>query len=296
MLFLKSLDGLKLGRYAVFTSWALWNGLLQPPPHPLFYRLHKDSSTTGINTCMVLLLAAAPLLCCGLWGLLLPLRAASVTPVLVAIVFFSSSVYISAWIIDISRTIATQHRNRTYDLLCAAPAGAPGVSQAICAASLHRDERLTWVIFLRRLMTGLLLFILLMILLVTAATSRDTFDLPQLLRLLLDILLLATAFYIDHIQAIVMGCLVGMLTPARSRSRPETPFLAVGGFLILQIIIFSISLLAITGLLSLPTVNWWSGIILLAFFYLIREMVNVALWRMLVYQLNAGPTDFRVGV
>lgn len=296
----------KFGHFSIFITWALWKRLLYPESHPLFRRLHKISSDNGdvriyASWLFRLLLIACPVACCGLWLLLIQIKAPIVGPLFIAIVFLSGNVYVSLWIIEISVTIAREHEKGTYDQLCVAPAGVLGVNQVICAASLHRNDGLTWINIIRKLVAGLSLFVFLMILM-ASAFSQGVFNMVQLLRPLLEITMLVAATYIDHIQAVVMGCLVAMLVPVYSQSSKAVPIMAVAVFLTLQAIIFLVSIFLVASLLTLrqelPASSWGIEILLpvvsLVLFYLIRETFNVFLWRTLAYQLNVSPMELSV--
>jgi hypothetical protein len=280
----------------------LWQRLLNPASHPLYWQLHQEPShSERLSRLGWPSFIIAPLLCCGLWYCLMTLKATVISPLSIIVLFVSSSLYVSVWIIDITQMIIREHRQGTYDLLCAAPAGAINVNQAICAASLHRYNALMWINLARKLSAGLFLFVLLMIFPLAAFYQKPDEDL-RLWRPFLDIVALIIATYLDHVQTVVLGCLVAMLAPVQRPRNRDASLIAVGGFLTVQALIFLLTGLVIT-LLDLvyewfhPTSVWVElcrpALNLLAF-YLIRETFNIILWKELVAQLEASPAEFQV--
>jgi hypothetical protein len=202
-----------------------------------------------------------------------------------------SSGYVVAWVFRITTAIVREHERGTYEPHCLSPSGALGANWALCAANLHRDDALGWIDLLRRLLTGMLLFILLMVLL-TAAYRGNVPNLFQFLRLFLDMMALAVVSYVEHVQAIVLGSLVGILIPTYRQTPVDARTWGVNVFVAIQVVTLVATLLA--GLMILP--GWHTDISLifgsLLVFYLIREAFIIALWKMLAYQLNANPAEF----
>lgn len=272
-------------------TWTLWHHLRHPPAHALFQKTLKrsvDDSPTQLTIAIVPLVGS--LACCGVWMLFIPLKLPVPLLVLAVMVTLSSS-YVITWVIRISASITREHERGTYDLLCLAPSGALGANWALCAASLHRDDSLGWIDFLRRLLAGLLLLVLLIVLL-TTAFRENTRDPLQFLGLFLDMILLTAASYVEHVQAIVLGSLVGMLMPVSSRTGVDARIWAAAVFVMIQAIALMMALLA--GLVIFPA--WYTGIssifISLLVFYLTREGFILVFWQALTYRLNANPAEF----
>jgi hypothetical protein len=255
----------------------LWHHLLHPPEHPQFRRIIRTAIFARSNTSWIAALAG-PWFCLGSLVLLNQLRLSSSLILLAGIITFSS-LYAVTWAVSISAAIIREHEHRTYDQLCLAPSGALGVNWAICAGVLHRDDALGWIDFLRKLMAALLLFILLAVLL-TTALRQNTFDLFQFLALLLDMLTLAAMSYIDHVQSIVLGSLVGMLMPVYLRNNIDVRISTIVVFLASQ---------AVTFLAAVLVWNVEIRLLSVAVAYLLRESLIILVWRTLVYHLNAEP-------
>jgi hypothetical protein len=222
-----------------------------------------------------------------IWTLFVPLKF-SIPILLLMVMAALSSCYVVVWMISISVTIVRERESHTYELLCLTPSGALGVNWAMCAASLHRADALGWIELFRRLLNGLLLLILLMVLL-TTAFRENTSNVFHFLTLFVDILLLATVLYVEHVQSIVLGCIVGVLMATYSRSQMDVRFSATGTFLTLQVISLVVSLLIVSNMHSVLASPFSVTSLSLLAFYLLREGLILALWKILAYQLNANP-------
>ena len=277
-----------LHRYPCFITWWLWYHLRHPPTHAVFLRAIKtpvDNRATRFVASIVLLVGG--LTCGGIWTLLsvnisLPMF------LLLGIVALSSC-YVVAWVMSICGVSTKEHECGTYDLLCLIPFGQLGASWSMCAACLHRSDALGWIEIGRRLLSGILLLILLIVLL-TTAFRENTPNLLQFLSLFLETILLTVVAYVEHVQAIVLGSLVGMLVSMRRRM--DGRWLAVGVFLTLQVgTVLAVFIMLVT---IQPNLDTQFGFVSLsvAIFYLMREGIIYALWRLLVYYSNADLQEF----
>jgi hypothetical protein len=277
-------------RHSVLTTWTLWRHLLYPVSHPLFQRTLKTPIALLPTSCLAWFVPLIGLLaCCGIWTLTFQLRF-SVAVLLLMALFCFSSIYVALWVVAISGAIARAHERGTYDLLCLAPPGALGANGAICIAVLHRDDALGWIDLVRKLIAGLLLFIFLLTLIATALRQK-VLDSISFLQLFLDIAALSVASYVDHVQSVVLGSLVGMLVPVYRRTSVDSRIWAVAVFLTLQAATFLATFLII--IVILPGLHAESSPLLLSLpvFYLTREVFIISLWRVLAYQLNANPAQ-----
>jgi hypothetical protein len=284
-------------RHTVFTTWILWRHLLHPNAHPLFQRTLKtpvDSLTRPYAAWIVLLVGS--LACCGTWTLNAQFRSFIVFILLMAMIVFSS-LYTLVWVVGITGTIIREHERGTYDQLCVLPSGALGAHWAMCAASLHRHDALGWIDLLRKLMTGTLLIALLSSLLIVTL-RQAVLDATQFFWLVLDMIALVTASYAEHVQSILLGSLTGMLVPVYTRNRADARISAAVLFLALQAATLLATLLI--ALVFLPTLysflsitDWYISptLVSLLVFFLLREGLIIALWRILVHQLNASPAE-----
>jgi hypothetical protein len=237
-----------------------------------------------------LLFPVSVLIFCWLGTLLLDFEYLSGFPLLVLILLLNTGVYVVPWVASVSGSIAKAHEKRTLDPLSVTPPGSVGTIEAFCGAALHRNEAITWINFFRKLIIGIFLIIILMMVMVAVLRQR-VFDLLPFVRLSLDVVTLAAAAYIDHVQTVVLGCLIGMLVPMH-RSSADAPVLAVLAFVTLQTVVLVSSLLAVLvgvpALLQAPPAAGWlveisSPLLSLVVFCGIREACNAALWRQLAF-------------
>ena len=281
----------RLIRFPIFTSWTLWNHLLYPPVHPLSQRTLASPATHYVIPAMrgvVPLLVA--LTVCGFW-MVSTESAASVVLFVLFMAASASTGYVGVWVITVGNAIATEQDRGTYDLLCLSPSGALGANWAICAAFLHSHDSLRWIGLIRKLCAGLLLLALLSALMITASLNRTESPFqPQFAALFLDMTTLAFVSYIDHVQSVVLGSLIGMLAPQFAWSTIAARVWAPWLFVIMQMM----PLLATTFVLLLMPENspMMLGLFVL---YMMREGLIFVLWRMLIFSLNADPRELTGG-
>lgn len=240
--------------------------------------------------------------CGGLWLLAAPANPTIVILSLIGVLLFNSTFYVAIWTASISMTIAKVREQGFYDQLCVLPSGAIGANWALCKAYLHHDDTLGLVNLLRKCIIGILLCIFLLLLL-AAASRQASFDLVQLIRLFLDMITLAAASYIDHVQSILLGSLIGMLVPVYARSHIDARFWPPLIFLTLQMVTVVITLfmgqIVIPGIYALSGLTGWfihlsPPVLNLLVFYLTREYFIMIAWRVLAQQLNGSPAETQI--
>lgn len=266
-------------------TWKLWRGLKSPPHrHPLFRRvmLAPLRQTPWYIGCAVILVAPI---------LLLPA------------ILFTSAFYSMRWAINIGGTIARERESGMFDLIALAPDGGIGASWAICTASIHRNQSLqqiqspmSWIVRL-----GFTLLVLASLGNFVQPLVPDEADGALLTIIpLLYLFTLAGALYVDHMQSVAMGGLVGMLIPTYTRSRIDAGFGALIVFLFFQVITYVVTLLV--GFSLVPNLMMRAGvtptaaaialpIIRLVIFFAIREAMISGLWRILVERLNVAASE-----
>jgi hypothetical protein len=125
-------------------------------------------------------------------------------------------------------------------------------------------------------------------------------------RMLLDLtyaLTLVVAFYTSTVQSVILSILLGMLTSISVRDS-SARIVATGLFLLLQV--FTFLLAWVFSLFVLPAAyqvfhvqgrlaDLCVPILRLLFFFLLREAVNLMLWRTLAHQLS-GETELNLAL
>src|SRR5262249_53321969 len=116
--------------------------------------------------------------------------------------------------------------------------------------------------------------------------------------MLVHVATLICLIYIDHIQSIVLGSLIGMLIPSFAQRRIDAQLSTFGVYLLLQMLSYLAAWLI--GLVILPAIydeaaNGLAQICLaisqIVVFYSIREAIITILWHRLVERLNLTPTE-----
>jgi hypothetical protein len=278
-----------LKRYTqpLLVTWILWKHLLHPPEHPLFRRTIRTASHYKIPLPIIwFVLFAACAACYNLWVFLLNFHV-SIAVLLPLTMLLVSCAYVMMWISNICLTLIREQEQRTYDTMSISPLGALGANWAICTAILHRHDALAWLDFLRRLLSGFILFVLLMVLL-TIALKEAVPHTGQPFGLLVDIIGLSFMAYVDHVHSVVLGSLIALLLPLYIRNSNDVHIWAVFVFIILQTFAF-VSFLAVMLLLQhFAPHNSYAIVFGLIIFYALREGMIYAAWHVLSYYLNGS--------
>ncbi len=263
-------------------SWNLWRRLRTPfVTHPIYKRVITSAAVLSpwYLTCVMVLIGPA---------------------LIVPGVVFMSAAYGLNWSVQIALQIARQREIGLYDLIAVAPPGLFGMSQAITSACLHRNGSLEQMqSFGAWMLRGFFAVVLLMLgnSLNPAAAQSDPYE---LVTILLSVVTLIVAVYIDHVQSLVVAVLVGMLVPSYVEKRIEAGVAAFFTYALLQIMTYVIAI--ITGFSALPTIL--EGLRLpalvmvialpllrLLLFALIREVIIGYLWSLLVRETNPDPSQ-----
>jgi hypothetical protein len=269
-------------------TWYLWKHLLHPPEHPVFRRTIKTTYHYKLPLPIIwFALIVASFSCYSLWVVLLNFKV-SIAVLLPLTMLLFSCTYVVLWISNICLTLIKEQEQRTYDTMSISPLGALGANWAICTAILHRHDTLAWLDFVRRLLSGLILFILLIVLLTIAFIKEDALNIWQPLGLLLDIAALTFMAYADHVQSVVLGSLIALLLPHYIRNSNDVHIWAVFVFITLQSLAFIIFLAVMLMLKNLTPDNHYSIVVGLLLFYALREVMIYVAWYTLAYHLNGN--------
>lgn len=266
-------------------TWKLWRALTTNPTiHPIYQRIVDAPLQPPPWYLSCAIVIGAPFL-------LLP-----------AILFLSAT-YSLRWAVAISSTIARERESGMFDLVALTPPGAMGVCRAICTAALNRNEALqqiqtpiAWIIRL-----GFTLLVLASLgFLVESLVPAEARGNMQTIIPLVYLGTLIAALYIDHVQSVVLGCLIGMLAPEYTSGRVDASAGAFMVFLLVTVMTYLITILG--GFVAAPLllrdlgVTPVAGALILPFlrvglFYLIREGIIALVWRALVEKLNIGASE-----
>jgi hypothetical protein len=266
-------------------TWKLWRGLKSPPiHHPLFRRIIAAPLKPPPWYLGCLVIMVAPFL-------LLPA------------ILFTSAFYSIRWAVTISNTLAREREAGMFELVALSPDGSLGASWAICTAAIHRNQSLqqiqspmSWIVRL-----GFTLLILSSLGNFVEPLVPPSADAGMLTVIpLVYLFTLAGALYVDHMQSVAMGSLVGMLIPTYTRSGVDAGVGALIVFLMLQVATYVLTLLIGFSLIPnlLENLNFSPTLIAvilptsrLLIFGVIREVMISILWRALVERLNIAASE-----
>ncbi|NWF68680.1 MAG: hypothetical protein HXY40_06320 [Chloroflexi bacterium] len=291
-------------------SWKLWKALQKPPlNHPLFVQ------TVGFDRISHRLLLFAEglapatlgtgiILCAAMWFLphilLLPQLFIAWGTAPLAFIMINGTLFGGIWAATIGKTIAAEYLRKRYDLLCLSPAGVLLTNWAICTACLHRNQLFHFIhsqrntIIYQVIIPGSALLVLGFTLSVPP---------PRTEALIINVVgytSLIIAFFGDYLYSMVLCSLAGILAPALARNSLNAPLWAMGSFLLVQCITYT--LILVIDLSLLPTIfaiihaqGLYADIVLavlrLLIFFVIRETMVVYLWRLVQRRLHIDPTE-----
>ena len=217
-------------------------------------------------------------------------------------IVFLSAVYGLRWAVQIANSIAHEREAGMYDLLVISPPGALGIGRLVMSACMHRNETLeqteaagTWI------MRG---FFTVVLMLIAASISPSIIppdaELSGGFIVAVYLLTMGLAMYIDHLQSIVLAAEIGILVPSYATRRLDASAAAFILYLVVQVATFMLTLLlGFTIAPKVLEVFQVSGIVSafalpvarLALFAGSREVVIRYLWRMLVRETDATPSE-----
>lgn len=281
-------------------TWRLWYALCHPPyQHPLFAR--TAAARPGSNHILrTLTFTAFYLTACMLLTLAWPVFLMNVPLMLLVAAACANTIYSLSWASRISRALAYEREQETYDLICLLPVGALGAGWALSTAHLHRSAVFRTLRLLMRSLLVALAGALLLVLPVLMSISSGGSTALGLFLLLDHGLVLAAAFYCDHIQSLTLAYLIGMTTATIARDRINAQLWSGGIFLLLQLVIYLLTLMfslvlipAVLNHFQLAEISSSVGapVLRLMVFYTLREVAIGFAWRLLAHQCNASPTD-----
>lgn len=255
--------------------------LLHPPDHPLYDRIVRQPGTTSYPIWGGIVLAV--LSCCGFSMFLVNLQT-YFGILFFTMLFMMSTGTVIGWAANIAAALVRERERQTYDTLAVTPAGSRSIDLAVCTASLHGEDTLSWTTLIRAFFSALLLLLLLTAG-VTIAFRLHSNDLGGLISLFVIAVVLALVAGLDHLQAVVLGSLAGMLVPYYAQNSLDARVRASGSFLLLQAVSFIAAILTsrvLSPVGSNPT-GLLAGVVV---FYLLREVMIAALWQGLRNQWN----------
>ncbi|MBI5671318.1 MAG: hypothetical protein HZC41_25260 [Chloroflexi bacterium] len=278
----------------------LWRALNRPPStHPVFQRTvvlpvysetHYLSWANVIISLVIGLSRYAP----TLLFLLMPL-----------ILLVLGLTYGLDCALRVGSAITREHERDTYSLLSLTPSGPFSAMWALCASALYRNHdfmRLRDIVRVS-ISSGVVGAVVVAgLLLVFTSNVFTRFPQPATLTFahLLNFLVILGAVYVEYVQSLALGVLVGMAVATYTASRLDASLWAFGLYLLLQAAVYVLTLLVgftllpllydrlhLTGDYALTSLS----LLRLGIFGAMRELIVTALWRSLLQRLNVTPME-----
>lgn len=280
-------------------TWTLWRAVRNPPStHPIFLHIFNGKYIQFHRFGYIAWLILAPLLLCGLSFYLHPSLNFTFVAAIMQFYFLYVGIHSLTWAMNVSSTIVKEQEANTHDLLGVTPVGSVGAYWAIFTGCIYRkgeflnfnNNGTTWIIRV--------LFAISIIFVPVSNAGGRVVDLDSLV-VLVYLAALVAAFYIDHIQSVLLGSLVGMLIPTTTHNPVESRLFVLGSFLAIQGISYFLVWLTLSLLSALYDAIPQQSIIVamslpilrVIIFYAIREGFVRLLWERLGRQLNASDLE-----
>ena len=272
-----------------FARAALWQSLSRDASHPIARRLRpqlgrgsrlspRKDSVSWQPTLLPFSLVCGLLVLGAFAHAYSSLGPATIWTLPLWLMLFSLS-YCAVWIARIVNQLARLARDGSLDALGVTPLGPAFVYLVACRLVLNAGDALAWLTFLRRTLAALV-FLSLAMALCVAATQIRALNPLELVSLLLALTLLGLVIPLEHQQSVIMAILTALIIGARPQSHFDRASAAVAAFMLLQVASFALALALLLALDALELS------LALALFLLIREALIVALWKLVLRQLN----------
>ena len=190
-----------------------------------------------------------------------------------------SMIYCAVWIARIVALMSRQARSGTLDEVSVIPPGRVFIYLTICKVVLNEGDALYWLGSLRRVLAGCVYLMLIMSLCIAAA-QMDQLSPRAFATVFIELTLFAIVIQLEHTQSALIACLFAIVACSRPRSLIDRTSVIVAGFILLQILSYSLAI-AVVVALELSGLS-----IALALFIFLREMLILLLWRLILREAN----------
>ena len=264
--------------------WHIWQAVATPPrpDHPLYQR--GVSTAFRINNVLS---------CTLIFGALL---------FIMPLILFISTVIGAIAAATSSSAVSQERQAGRFALWAVTPMGEFGASWLLGLGAVHRRDAFrrlqswrTWVFRGAFVLVGYVMLEVIIVL----STSAPLWELPVIF---LGLVLVMSGFYIDHIQALTLGVLVGLAMPTYAGDRIGAQTGAVVFYLFLRVLTILAAILLMFGILGplfglLPR-NFitLTGLRLLQFaaFVAVNEAVIAVVWAVLKSRLYSDAESLQL--
>ncbi|MCY3834142.1 MAG: hypothetical protein OXG85_14100 [Chloroflexi bacterium] len=262
----------------LLTRHLLWRVLSRDARHPVAAQIRRQLSRAGHLPVLKLSLAFGSILVLAAFYIHSKIGHASIWLLPVWLMIFSTF-YCAIWIARIVPCLSRQSMFGVLDEVSVIPPGPIFIYLTICKVVLNRDDAVVWLGLLRRILAGLVLLVLLMSLCIALALLSDS-SISELAAVLLDLILVAAAIWLEHSQSSVLACLLAVEIAIRSSGNIDKTSVAVTSFVLIQGLCYAVALSAV---FALDEPNFGLALFL---FLLVRELLASALWRLMLQGAN----------
>lgn len=224
----------------------------------------------------------------------------------VLVIILNGTLFGAWWANQMAALLTNLQSRGVYDQYAVLPGGRLNLHIAISTGILHRLESLT---NLHRIIRGIAIVIggfatlSLCMIGINAGGGRTTDGLNPAIQTSLNtslgLLTFLLLFYVDHFTSITLCALCGMLVPVWTKRTAEARLWAVGLFLSLQVISYTLWGILALGILPqlLITLGALGRLMLIvaqiALYLLIREGIIRLVWKRIVTELELTSSDIR---
>ena len=269
----------------LFVRSSLWQTLGRDSRHPVARHLSRQLKRGRRLRVLPLSLAwALPLLALAAYAYYAVDEAVGWTLPLFLMLF--SALHCVVWIARIVALLSRQARSGAMDEVGVIPAGRVFIYLTICKLVLNEDDALYWLGLLRRVLAGGV-FLMLILSLCIAATQMDQVMAWDFAAVFVELALFALVIQLEHTQSAMIACLLAIVVGSRPRAAYERTGVVVAGFILLQILSYSLAL-AVAAALGLSSLS-----IALGLFLLSREVLILLLWRVILREANEDNLPLR---
>lgn len=260
---------------------ALWQTLRRDARHPVARHVSRQlKQARRLSILPFSLACAAPLLLLATYTYHAVNEAIGWALPLFLMLF--STIYCAVWMARIVALMTRQARSGAMDEVSVIPPGRLFIYLTICKVVLNEDEALYWLGLLRRVLAGGVLLMLIMSLCIAAA-QMEQLRAWEFAAVAIELTLFAAVIQLEHTQSTLIACLLAIVAGSRPRSSFDRTSVIVAGFILLQILSFSLAM-AVVAALGLSSLS-----IALALFLLLRETLIFVQWRAILRDANEEP-------
>ncbi len=301
-----------MGKATGVKTWQLWRALRDPQlEHPMYQQfLHASQRNKALkftdiipipkvflNTSLWGFISGFALvifMCAGGWILVLPALAT------IPFIPLTGTIYGLFTAIRIAGYMTRERQKNRYNLIAITPHGLAGVTWAVASAVFHRSKNVSqlrdmvmglyivlYMVFVLLLMVAIMNTIFLDRLPITPNDWLLTIERYEFMRNTLLLGIAISALFIDFVQSIITGVLIGMMLPTYTKNATNARAVTLGLYLMIQFGIYAfVALGAIFVLPELMPYVYWQNDVLLAVLQLLllittREALLFFLWHKL---------------